>query len=142
VRALTGLALCTGAVALLGTGCGAGSQLSCVREPQTLSPFAGSGSRISVRVGTVLYAIEAVGMESAPGFPWPAPTSSDPRVLRYVPLCRSGPPRITMEPERVTAFRAVRPGMATLFAPVRPAARSVGPSYKPYAVTVRVWTSG
>jgi hypothetical protein len=49
-------------------------------------------------------------------FPWLTPTSSNPPVLRPVPLCSAKNLPATTLPVRVAAFRARRPGRAYLSA--------------------------
>lgn len=51
------------------------------------------------------------------GFPWARPVSSNPNVLAPVVLCKE-PGAITTLPVEVSAFRAVRPGTATLHTPL------------------------
>jgi hypothetical protein len=105
-------AACGGAVKVAKTG--------CMRlDPHAFSPYALTGDKVRVKVGTILYAVESLPPmgwpSSAAGFPWVPPMSSDPRVLANVGLCFTKV--MTMEgEEQVFSFRALRAGTATLSA--------------------------
>jgi hypothetical protein len=124
----------------------------CVRSPARLPPSIApeGGATLTVQVGAVVY-VELVQAEeylSWPAgtkppprvFPWAAARSSDPRVLERVALCPSR--GVSTLPVVVYAFRALRPGMATLTAPIAPAWKRVKPSRRrglhPYRATVIV----
>jgi hypothetical protein len=83
-----------------------------------------SGTRLTVPVGAIVFVALVEAEEyDGPGFPWLAPTSSDSTVLAPVHLCaRTGASSLALT---VTGFRAVRPGEATLSAPLAPAWRSL-----------------
>ena len=91
-------------------------------------------------VGAIVYVVLVEwAAYSGPGFPWLTPTSSDPRVLAPVRLCkRTGASSL---PLTVTGFRAVRPGEATLSARLTPGWRALRAKTKPQPaldyVTVR-----
>jgi hypothetical protein len=125
----------------------------CVRSPTTtLSPSVApeSGTTLTVKQGTFVY-VELVEAEKylswSPGtkppppvFPWAAARSSDPSVLRRVPLCpNSG---VYTLPVVVYAFRALTPGTATLTAPIAQAWKHVKPARRrglhPYRATLIV----
>jgi hypothetical protein len=145
--------LCTAVLAACGTSDAPARRTSCVRSPATLSPRFSpeSGATVTVKVGAVVYVelVEAeMYMSWTPGtkppprfFPWGTARSSDPRVLRRVALCPSGGPSPTL-PIEDYAFRALRPGTATLTAPIVSAWKRVKPARRrglhPYHATVNV----
>jgi hypothetical protein len=122
----------------------------CVRSPATFSPSIApeSGATLTVKVGAVVYVelVEAekylswpTGTKPPPRvFPWAAAHSSDPSLLRHVALCPSR--EVSTLPIVVYAFRALRPGTATLTAPIATAWKRVEPGRRrglhPYRVTV------
>jgi hypothetical protein len=124
----------------------------CVRSPARLPPSIApeSGATLTVQVGAVVYVelVEAEEYLSWPAgtkppprvFPWAAARSSDPRVLERVALCPSR--GVFTLPVVVYAFRALRPGTATLTAPITPAWKRVKPARRrglhPYRATVIV----
>ncbi|MGA9876879.1 MAG: hypothetical protein WBQ21_13845 [Solirubrobacteraceae bacterium] len=73
-----------------------------------------------------------------PVFPWAAARSSDPSVLRHVALCPNR--EVSTLPVVIYAFRTLRPGAATLTAPIATAWKRVVPERRrglhPYRVTV------
>jgi hypothetical protein len=127
----------------------------CVRSPTRLPPSIApeSGTTLTVHLGTVVYVelVEAEEYLSWPAgtkppprvFPWAGARSSDPRVLQRVLLCPSR--GISTLPVVVYAFRALRPGTATLIAPVAPAWKRAKPALRrglhPYRATVIVTSS-
>lgn len=109
-----------------------------MRSPATFSPRISpqSGATVAVKVGAVVYVelVEAEkylawtqGTKPPPRlFPWAAARSSNPRVLRRVALCPSG--GLSTLPIEDYAFRALRPGTATLTAPIATAWKRVKPA--------------
>jgi hypothetical protein len=124
----------------------------CVRSPARLpsSIAPKGGATLTVQVGAVVYVelVEAeeylswpAGTEPPPRvFPWTAARSSDTRVLERVALCPSR--EMFTLPVVVYAFRALRPGTATLTAPIAPAWKRAKPARRrglhPYRATVIV----
>jgi hypothetical protein len=124
----------------------------CVRYPARLPPSIapGGGATLTVQVGTVIYVVlvEAEKYLSWPAgtkppprvFPWAAARSSQRRVLEHAALCASR--EVSTLPVVVYAFRALRPGTATLTAPIAPAWRRATPARRrglhPYRATVIV----
>lgn len=121
---------------------------SLTRLPPSIAPQ--SGAKLTVQAGTVVY-VELVEAEMylpwSPGtkpppraFPWGTAHSSDPSVLRRVALCPSE--QVSTLPVVAYAFRALRPGTATLAAPIVPAWRRTKPArrhgLRPYRATVIV----
>jgi hypothetical protein len=103
---------------------------------------------VTVKVGAVVY-VELVEAEKylswptgakppPPVFPWASARSSDRDVLRPVALCPSR--RFYTIPVVVYAFRTLRPGAATLEAPIATAWKRIEPARRrglhPYRVTV------
>ena len=145
-RGLVGVVLLVMAAAV--AGCGATAiHTGCVRERQPGGTEPGSGEHVHVGVGTIVY-VEQVEdeeqMEIASRFPWLPARSSDPQILREVPLCsRAGSYSL---PVARIAFRAVHPGTATILAPLAPAWLSRPPGLRqhpsqqprPYRTTVTV----
>jgi hypothetical protein len=143
------------------TACGASpasghaTVAGCAKEPAEFSPSVAprSGATLKVKVGALVYVALVRGKPDSswlPGerppptvFPWTAARSSNRAVLRPVAVC---PSRYrTSPPVRLYAFRAVRPGTATLTAPVatawtryKPARRRVLMTVAPYRSTVTV----
>jgi hypothetical protein len=120
----------------------------CVRSPERFSVAPQSGATVPVKVGAVVY-VELVEAEKylswpagtkppPPVFPWAGARSSDPDVLRPVALCPST--RFYSIPVVVYAFRTLRPGTATLEAPIATAWTRVEPARRrglhPYRVSV------
>jgi hypothetical protein len=87
-----------------------------------------NGHTIRVIVGDVVY-VELVAPErySSP-FPWLRPASSDSHILERVPLCATANPRPTTLSVRISAFRALRAGRASITAPLAPMWRALQPS--------------
>lgn len=129
-----------------------GKLKDCVRSPARLPPSIApkSGATLTVRKADIVY-VELVEPEKylswRPGakppprvFPWGAARSSDPSVLARVALCPSK--GVSTLPVEVYAFRALRPGTATLTAPVAPAWKRTKPArhrgLHPYRATVIV----
>lgn len=78
-----------------------------------------NGANLAIRRGQVLYVVLDEPAEPGPvpnSFPWPTPISSNPRVLKRVPLCKYLD--VSTAPLTVTAFRAIRAGTATVAAPL------------------------
>jgi len=67
-------------------------------------------------------------------WPWQEPLSSNDSVLAPVPLC-ANPPNITTVPLRLTTFKAVSAGKATVTAPVKQ--EEIG-AFQTFVVTVTV----
>ncbi len=125
---------------------------NCMRSPARLPPSIApeGGATLTVQLGAVVYVelVEAEKYLSWPAgtkppprvFPWAATRSSDPRVLERVALCPSR--RMYTLPVAVYAFRALRPGTATLTAPIAPAWKRAKPSRRrglhPYRAAVIV----
>jgi hypothetical protein len=128
-------------------GCGAAHKKaakteSCMRQPHSFSPYVLSGSKLTVRSGEIVYAVEGEPEEymtgsNPPVFPWLAPLSSQSSVLRAVPLCKNYVSGFG-GPEKVFAFRAKAAGTAVLSASLEPAWRSVSRAPDPFAATVTV----
>ncbi|HSZ69568.1 MAG TPA: hypothetical protein VK756_04335 [Solirubrobacteraceae bacterium] len=152
--ALAGAVLCVAVLAACGrAGAFAGEGPNgCVRSPTTLSPGIApkSGATLTVKLGAFVY-VELVEAEKylswpagtkppPPVFPWAAARSSDPSVLRRVPLCPSS--AASTLPVVLYAFRALTPGTATLTAPIAQAWKRVNPVRRrglhPYRATVIV----
>jgi hypothetical protein len=117
------------------------AKAGCVPLPHTFAPFARSGARLTVKVGTILYAIESLPAmqtgSSAAGFPWRPPRSSDQSVLATVRRCTTTV--MTMEgPEGVFAFRALRAGTATLHGALTSRWRLTARPPPPYRATITV----
>jgi hypothetical protein len=76
-------------------------------------------TRLTVRPGTVVW-VELVEPEAdtilRTAFPWRTPTSSDQGVISAVSLCKAS--YVMSLPVTTTAFRALRPGTATLDVPL------------------------
>jgi hypothetical protein len=124
----------------------------CARSPAILpsSVAPEGGATLTVQVGAVVYVelVEAEKYLSWPAgtkpppraFPWAAAHSSDSHVLERVALCPSR--EMSTLPVVVYAFRALRPGTATLTAPIAPAWKRVKPARRrglhPYRATVVV----
>jgi hypothetical protein len=129
-----------------------GGPEGCVRSPArfpwSIAPE--SGATLTVKVGAVVYVelVEAekylswpTGTKPPPRvFPWAAAHSSDPSVLRRVALCPSR--EVSTLPIMAYAFRGLRPGKATLTAPIAPAWKRAKPArrrgLRPYRATVIV----
>lgn len=142
------------AVPALCLGCSAGRTVSararhaCVNAPVGIGALAlPNGHTINVRVGRIIYIelVEPAKYSSPslpPGFPWLAPASSNPGVLKHVSLCakKSLPPGTL--PLRVSAFKALRRGTARIIASLAPAWRALRPSrrqgLRSYGAIVRV----
>jgi hypothetical protein len=121
----------------------------CVRSPARLIAPEG-GATLTVQVGAVVYVelVEAEEYLSWPAgtkppprvFPWAAARSSDHRVLERVALCPGR--EVSTLPVMVYAFRALRPGTATLTAPIATAWKRTKPARRrglhPYRATVIV----
>jgi hypothetical protein len=134
--------LAAAAAALMITGGGAAARASCMPQPGTFSPYLRSGWKLTLRVGVVVYAVEAepekyLTPPNPPVFPWLAPRSSDPRVLSPIRLCKT-PVQTHAIPERVFAFRARRAGSAALSAPLASAWRSEKHRPSDYLATITV----
>jgi hypothetical protein len=124
----------------------------CVRSPTTFSPGIApeSGATLTVKGGALVYVelVEAEKYLSWPAgtkpparvFPWAAARSSDPSVLQRTALCPSR--AVSTLPIVVYAFRALRPGTATLTASIAPAWKRVKLAQRrglhPYRATVIV----
>jgi hypothetical protein len=111
-----------------------------------ISPYVMWGGKVTVRVGTIMYALDAepvmakwLATPIPSAWPWLAPQSSDARVLSPLRLCTN----VYLNhayPTRIYAFRARRAGTATLYAPLTPAWRSRSAARRPsgYRATVIV----
>jgi hypothetical protein len=110
----------------------------CVRSSTRFSRGVApqSGATVTVNVGAVVY-VELVEAEKylswtagtkppPPVFPWAGARSSNPDVLRAVALCPNR--RLSTLPVALYAFRTLRPGTATLEAPIVAAWRRVSPA--------------
>jgi hypothetical protein len=100
-----------------------------------------SGRTLVIRSGVVVYValVEPEKYASEPypqSFPWLEPSSSNSRVLTSIPLC--GHINVSSLPLTVTAFRAGRPGSATLLAPLAPAWRSKHAGFAAFRASVTV----
>lgn len=114
---------------------------SCVPAPQLPRPSVKSGATIRVRRGAIVYVglaePEKYLSPSYPkGFPWRAPTSSSPRILAPVRLCKQT--GASTLPVSLSAFRARSRGKATLSAPLKSRWRSHRTGLQPYRSTVIV----
>lgn len=128
------------AVPTLCLGCSAGRTVGsrarhdCVNVPVNIGALAlPNGHTINVKVGRIIYIelVEPAKYSSPslpPGFPWQAPASSNPGVLKQESLCatKSLPPGTL--PLRVSAFKAMRRGTAQITAPLASAWRALKPS--------------
>jgi hypothetical protein len=121
-------------LSLIGVGVGVGvwsldSSQGCVAVPQSIATdrLVDGGTRLTVPAGAVVYdvLVEADDYIGGPGFPWLAPRSSNRAVLVPVTLCRGD--TLSTLPVRVTGFRAVSRGTATLDAALVPRWRSIKP---------------
>lgn len=138
---LAALVLASALACAFSGGAVAVAKAGCVPLPHTFVPFARSGSKLTVRVGTILYAIESLPPmqtgTTAAGFPWRPPVSSDQSVLATVRRCTTKV--MTMEgPEGVFAFRALRAGSATLHADLTSQWRHTTHPPPPYRATINV----
>jgi hypothetical protein len=145
-RAAIGAAVAAAALAIAGCGAahtaGPKKTASCMRQPHSFSPYVLSGSRLTVHVGVIVYAVEGEPEEymTRPNpsvFPWLQPRSSASSVLRSVLLCKTYVSGFG-GPEKVFAFRARRAGSAVLSASLEPAWQSVSRPPAPFAATVTV----
>lgn len=78
-----------------------------------------NGADLTIQSGKVLYVVleEPAELGSVPtSFPWHTPKSSNPRVLKRVPLCKYLD--VSTVALTVTAFRAIGAGTATVTAPL------------------------
>jgi hypothetical protein len=126
-------------------GCGEGSLDlgSCVTVPQTFPQdrLVSSGATIHAPTGAMLWVALGTGYKYtiAPyptTFPWLKPVSSDQNVLRPVRLCRLR--GMYSLPVRITGFRAVGEGDATLLAKLAPPWRGRADALRSYHATVIV----
>jgi hypothetical protein len=121
--------------------CSHRSNHGCVSVPKTVATdrLVDGGTRIAVPIGAVVYdtLVEPEGYAGSLGFPWLTPRSSNRAVLVQVTLCRGGP--LSTLAVRVTGFRAVGRGTATLDAALAPRWRSITRKPEPSLdrVTVR-----
>jgi hypothetical protein len=147
--------LCVAVLAACGSSAGMVSRKDtegCVRSPARFLPSIApdSGATLTVRVGAVVY-VELVesekylsrsaGTKPPPReFPWAAARSSDAGILKRVALCPGR--EVSTLPIVAYAFRALRPGMATLTAPIAPAWKRVKPlrrhGLRPYRASMIV----
>jgi hypothetical protein len=154
--ALLAAVLCAAVLATYGSSAAPARQTiavaGCVRSPVTFVPSIApeNGATLTVEVGTVVYVelVEAekylswrTGTKPPPRvFPWAAARSSDPSVLQRMALCPSR--AVSTLPIVAYAFRALRPGTATLTAPIAPAWKRVKLARRrglhPYRATVIV----
>jgi hypothetical protein len=124
LRVCAGVACAIGALTV--AACGSSAPHARVRHTaHACVPYraahvvvAGGGSpvtRLTVRPGTVVW-VELVEPEAdtilRTAFPWRTPASSDQGVISAVSLCKHS--WVTSLPVTITAFRALRPGTATL----------------------------
>ena len=126
-RRLTAFVLLSG---LAVGGCGGSTKTAACVKANAVNYEASSA-----KVGQLVYVVhvEAERYLSRPaksrqpgypkGFPWARPVSSNPDVLAPVVLCESD--AIYTLPVEVFAFRALRPGTATLHTPLAPQWRKV-----------------
>jgi hypothetical protein len=78
-----------------------------------------NGADLTIQKGQVLYVVLEEPAEPGPvpnSFPWPTPTSSNPRILKRVPLCKHLD--VSTVALTITAFRAIGTGTATVTAPL------------------------
>ena len=141
-RRLFGVAGAAAAAMLMIGGASAIARAGCMRSPGAFSPYVRSGGKLTLRVGEVVYAVEAEPEEYLTAgkpsvFPWMALQSSDPRVLSPIRLCTDSVLTESL-PERVFAFRARRAGSATVFAPLTSPWRSVKGRPSAYRATIAV----
>lgn len=120
----------------------AAAKTACITAPGRIGRLAlPSGQTISVSVGELVY-VELVEPESyvSRPFAWLTPASSDPHVLKRVPVCATKIPSTLAL--RVDAFRALHGGTAKISAPLAPVWRALKPSQRPelnaYKATVHV----
>jgi hypothetical protein len=124
-------------------GCGSGHSGPCVAVPQTFpqNRLVWAGATVHAPVGAVLWVALAEGANYSAtrypkSFPWLTPTASDQSVLRPVRLC---PLRgMYSLPQRITAFRSVGNGEATLLAKLAPPWRGRTRALQTYRATVIV----
>lgn len=136
-------------VSLLCLGCSAsgtaspGAKSACVKVPMAVGRDAlSNGETSSVRVGALVYVELVEPAKYALGsFAWLTAASSDPYVLRRVPLCVDHRAPSTL-PVRISAFRALHAGAARLTASLAPRLRAMKPSrrrgMRAYESTVHV----
>jgi hypothetical protein len=133
--------VCIG-LALACGSCGQASQ-SCVVVPQDFphNKLVASGATAHAPVGAVLWVelVEPAGYSATSypkSFPWLTPSSSDQKVLLAVRLC----PRRAMYslPVKITAFRSVGKGNATLRANLAPPWKGRTRALQNYHATVIV----
>jgi hypothetical protein len=128
------LALCGGCGSGGGGGEATGTHSSsetsaCVRVPAayTSRDLAQNGAALAIARGAVVFVALVEPERYAtrgypPGFPWQSPISSSATILAPVRICRA--PLTFALAESVSAFRALRPGHATLAATLAPSWRS------------------
>lgn len=121
------------------------AKTSCINAPVAIGKYAlPSRGTITVSVGELVY-VELVepAKYSSGHFAWLMPASSNPHVLRRVPVCVSHHAPSTLR-LRVTAFRALRAGTARIIAPLSPALRALKRAHRSglhaYESTVHVQT--
>ena len=118
-RHIRGNALTTAAIAAI-VACGpASAKAACTKVPISMPKDRILLTHTTLRVpaGSTVYVvlIKNEGL-NGPGFPWQTPRSSNNNVLAPVQLCKTDrPSSLTLT---VTGFRAVKPGKATLTAPL------------------------
>jgi len=123
------------------SGCGS-QQTTCVTAPTGSIPIdrlVTTDTRLTVPVNAIVYIglVEPEEYTTHPGFPWLTPRTSARTVLAPVRLCKL---TATSLPESLTAFKALRPGTATLTARLAPGwPGSLKPRLQPAqdSVTVR-----
>jgi hypothetical protein len=109
------------AIALL-SGC-APQAIACVAVPTTIPSnrlLTTDDAHLTVPVNAIVWValVEADKYTAHPGFPWLKPTTSNRAVLAPVTQCKQT--LVTSLPERISAFKALRPGRATVTARLAP----------------------
>jgi hypothetical protein len=97
----------------------ASSAIACVRVPTSIPNsrlLTTDDTHLTVPVNAIVWftLVEPEEDTDHPGFPWTTPTTSDRAVLAPVPRCKQT--LVTSLPDKIYAFKALRPGKATLAA--------------------------
>jgi hypothetical protein len=123
--------------------CGFGSQaIACVTVPTSIPSnrlLTTDDAHLTVPVNAIVWVVlvEADKYTAHPGFPWVTPITSDRAVLAPVRLCKRT--LVSSLPDKIRAFKALRPGTATLKARLAPGwPGSIKPRLQPALNTVTV----
>jgi hypothetical protein len=124
------------------SGCGS-QEITCVAVPTSFPNnriLTTQHTHLTVPVNAIVWIalVEAENYAAHRGFRWATPTTSDRSVLAPVHLCKRT--SVSTLPEEISAFKALRPGTATLTARLAPGwPGSIKPRLQPALnnVTVR-----